>query len=78
MDCIAERVNMYVVIVGGGRIGTFLAKSLSQEGKKVAVVESDKDVCQSLAEKLDILVIHGDGTDAKHLEDAGAAKAGRG
>lgn len=75
MDGIAREVNMYVVIVGGGRIGSFLAKSLSQEGRKVAVVESDKDVCQSLAEKLDILVIHGDGTDAKYLEDAGAAKA---
>ncbi|UZE92013.1 MAG: NAD-binding protein [Methanosarcinales archaeon] len=66
---------MYIVIVGGGRIGSFLAKSLSQEGRKVAVVESDKDVCQSLAEQLDILVIHGDGTDAKYLEDAGTAKA---
>ncbi|ATZ60888.2 MAG: NAD-binding protein [Methanosarcinales archaeon Met12] len=66
---------MYVVIVGGGRIGSFLAKTLSDEGKQVSLVELDKDVCQTLAEKLDILIINGDGTDIKYLEDAGTEKA---
>ncbi|MDD2777621.1 MAG: TrkA family potassium uptake protein [Methanocellales archaeon] len=66
---------MYIVIVGGGRIGTFLASTLSKEGEEVVLIESDKEICQNLAEKLDILVINGDGTDAKYLEDAGAKKA---
>ncbi|NYT00349.1 MAG: TrkA family potassium uptake protein [Methanocellales archaeon] len=66
---------MYIVIVGGGRIGNFLARTLSKEGEEVALIESDKDICQSLAEKLDILIINGDGTDSKYLEDAGAKKA---
>ncbi|MDD2665444.1 MAG: NAD-binding protein [Methanocellales archaeon] len=66
---------MYIVIVGGGRIGTFLASTLSKEGEEVALIESDRDICQNLAEKLNILVINGDGTDAKYLEDAGVKKA---
>ncbi|HIH37014.1 MAG TPA: TrkA family potassium uptake protein [Methanocellales archaeon] len=66
---------MYIVIVGGGRIGTFLASTLSKEGEEVALIESDRDLCQNLAEKLSILVINGDGTDAKYLEDAGVKKA---
>lgn len=66
---------MYIVIVGGGKIGHFLASTLSKEGEEVALIESDRDICQSLAEKLDILIIHGDGTDAKHLEDASVKKA---
>ncbi|MCD5409547.1 MAG: NAD-binding protein [Methanocellales archaeon] len=66
---------MYVVIVGGGRIGSFLAKTLSDEGKQVSLVELDRDACQTLAEKLDILIINGDGTDVKYLEDAGTEKA---
>lgn len=66
---------MYVVIVGSGRIGSFLAKTLSDEGKQVSMVELDKDVCQTLAEQLDILIINGDGTDIKYLEDAGTEKA---
>ena len=66
---------MYIVIVGGGKIGQFLASTLSKEGEEVALIESDIDICQSLAEKLDILIIHGDGTDAKYLEDVGVKKA---
>ena len=66
---------MYIVIVGGGQIGSFLAKTLSKEGEEVALIEFDRDVCQSLAEKLGILIIHGDGTDAKYLKDAGVKKA---
>ncbi|MFC1787047.1 NAD-binding protein [Halobacteriota archaeon] len=66
---------MYIVIVGGGKIGHFLARTLSKEGEEVALIESDRDICQSLAEKLDILIIHGDGTDAKDLEDVGVKKA---
>ncbi len=66
---------MYIVIIGGGRIGNFLAQTLFKEGEEVALIESDKDLCQSLAEKLDILIINGDGTDVKYLEDAGTKKA---
>ena len=66
---------MYILIVGGGKIGSFLARTLSKEGEEIALIESDKEICQSLAEKLDILIINGDGTDAKDIEDAGAKKA---
>ena len=66
---------MYILIVGGGKIGNFLARTLFKEGEEVALIESDKEICQSLAEDLDILIINGDGTDAKYLEDAGAKKA---
>ena len=66
---------MYVLIVGGGQIGYYLAKTLLQDGNQVGIAECDPQRCRLLAEKLDITVVNGDGSDINVLRDAGAEEA---
>jgi trk system potassium uptake protein TrkA len=66
---------MYIVIVGGGKVGYFLAKRLLQSKHAVSLVEKDKSVCEEIARELDVVVIKGDGCDPQVLEEAGAARA---
>lgn len=66
---------MFIIIVGAGRVGFFLAKRLAKNKHIVSVIEKDKDTCMQIAKELDILVIHGDGCDPKFLEQAGVARA---
>ena len=66
---------MYIIIVGGGKIGHFLAKKLSADKHTVVVVDKDKNVCGALAEELDIVVIHGDGCDTHYLEESRIERA---
>lgn len=55
-----------VLIVGGGRIGSQLAKKLEQEHFEIKLIESDLDRCHSLSRELDrTIVLHGDGSDQK-------------
>jgi trk system potassium uptake protein TrkA len=66
---------MYIVIVGAGKVGYFLAKRLCQNKHGVSVVEKDKTICEEIAKELEVLVIRGDGCDPQILEQAGAARA---
>jgi trk system potassium uptake protein TrkA len=66
---------MYIVIVGAGKVGYFLAKRLCRGKHGVSVVEKDKTTCNEIAKELDVMVIRGDGCDPGILEDAGAARA---
>ena len=57
---------MYIVINGGGKVGSFLAKILSEKGHNVAIIERQESICKNLATQLpQCLVIHGDGCDVK-------------
>jgi trk system potassium uptake protein TrkA len=66
---------MYIIIVGAGKVGYFLAKRLCQNKHGVSIVEKDKTTCEEIAKELDVLVIRGDGCDPQILEQAGAARA---
>jgi trk system potassium uptake protein TrkA len=61
---------MYVVIMGGGRVGLNLASFLISDGHDVTLIESDENLCNNAASELDALVICGNGTDTKTLEEA--------
>ncbi|MEM2282375.1 MAG: NAD-binding protein [Candidatus Hadarchaeales archaeon] len=65
----------YVIIGGGGRVGYRLAQLLLEKKLDVAIVERDKEVCERIASSLNALVINGDCTSPKILEDAGARQA---
>jgi trk system potassium uptake protein TrkA len=69
------KVAEYIVIAGGGRIGSKLAELLLEKGKDVAIIEKNKEVCEELASRLNALIIHGDATSRKALEDAGTRRA---
>lgn len=61
---------MYVVVMGGGRVGLNLASFLISDGHDVTLIESDNHLCTNAASELDALVICGNGTDTKTLEEA--------
>ena len=61
---------MLVVIMGAGRLGFNLAKDLLKDGHKVILIERDEDLSIEVAQELDTVVIWGNGTDYKILEDA--------
>lgn len=61
-----------VMIIGGGRIGYYLSKLLSDTGRNIKLIEQDYERCYRLADTLpDVTVIHGDGTDQDLLEEQG-------
>jgi len=60
----------YIVIAGGGRVGAQLARQLIEQGKDVVVIEKDQALCERLSTEMNALVINGDTTDKKVLEDA--------
>lgn len=66
---------MFIIIVGAGKVGFFLAKRLAKDNHTVSIIDKDKDACLQIAKELDILVINGDGCDPKFLEEAGISRA---
>ena len=66
---------MYIVIMGGGRVGLTLASSLVAVGNDVTLIENDSDLCSNAASELDALVICGNGTDIKTLLEANIGDA---
>jgi len=66
---------MYILIVGAGKVGYFLAKRLCVNRHTVSVVEKDKAICEEIAKELEALVINGDGCDPRILEEAGIERA---
>ncbi len=66
---------MKIIVVGGGEIGSRLVRFLSEKKHDVVLVEMDEELCQVLADNLNAMVIHGDGTKPDVLEEAGVKKA---
>ncbi len=66
---------MKSVIIGGGKIGYNLLKTLKERGHEVTLVERDKITCLRIAEDINANIIWGDGTDLQVLKDAGIEEA---
>ncbi len=69
---------MYIIIIGGGKVGYYLAKTLAPDKHRIVVIEEDFQLCEKIAcELIDLGVelIHGDGTDINFLKDAEIEKA---
>jgi len=66
---------MYIILVGCGGVGKALATHLINEGNEVVIVEKDDERAKNLAENMDALIIHGDGSSTEILKDAGVDKA---
>ncbi|HSK48431.1 MAG TPA: NAD-binding protein [Coriobacteriia bacterium] len=68
---------MYIVVNGGGKVGSYLARTLLDAGHDVAVIEKRADIVEKLVTELPkrTLLILGDGCDAGYQEDAGVTRA---
>ena len=64
---------MIGVIVGAGRIGYNLAKSMAED-HDITIIEKDKTACQKV-DNLDCYVIRGTGTNTQILEEADVPKS---
>ncbi len=61
-----------VMIVGGGKIGFYLARQLCELGMRVKVIDKDYNRCTKLCDLLPkAVIINGDGTDQELLVDEG-------
>ena len=61
---------MKSIIIGGGKVGYYLLKTLKEKNHDVVLIERNKYICQSVAEDIDAEIICGDGTDIDVLKDA--------
>ncbi len=61
---------MYIVIMGGGRMGRNLASLLVSDGLDVTLIENDQGLCNIASSELDAMIICGSGTNGKVLEEA--------
>ncbi len=66
---------MKTIIVGGGKVGFYLAKALQGQGHEAVIIEQDKEQCRMCADLLDVKVCCGDGTSREVLQAAGADSA---
>jgi trk system potassium uptake protein TrkA len=67
---------MYVVIVGGGKVGSYLARMLIESGYEVTLVEERKEQVTKIREDLpDANIITGDGCEPYVLDEARVLKA---
>lgn len=66
---------MRIVIIGGGKVGSYLTRVMREAGHVVAVIEQDAGRAENIAEETEALVLEGDGTDVELLNTAGVDRA---
>lgn len=66
---------MRIVVLGGGAVGTMVARRLVQEGNEVVIVEQRRDCCELLEENLDAKIVQGSASSIRVLERAGIREA---
>lgn len=66
---------MFVLVVGGGKVGYYLAKELLDSGHEVALMEKDPVRARQIADQIGSIVIPHDGCEGKYLAEAGCNRA---
>ncbi len=66
---------MHFVVIGGGRIGMFLAKRLLHEKHSVVVIEEDPERASEIVRDTQAIILCGDGCEPAILEQAGIERA---
>ncbi len=62
---------MYVIIGGGGLIGTGLVQQLTEQKHDVVLIDRDHSICEEIYAKYGAIAIEGNATDLETLENAG-------
>jgi len=66
---------VYIIVVGGGKVGYYLTKTLLNEGHEVLLVERDHAKVDVYSERFGSVILEGDGAEAAVLAAGGAARA---
>lgn len=66
---------MRILLIGGGKVGSFLARELHKAGHVVTVIEDAHGHAEALTDEMKVLVLEGDGTDVNLLKAADADRA---
>ncbi len=66
---------MKIIIVGGGKLGSALAESLSREAHDITLIDNDENALRRASDTLDVLCVKGNGASLSALREAGAAEA---
>ncbi len=66
---------MFIILVGGGKVGYYLTKELLREGHEVVLMEKDHRRAAEVAAEVGSVVLNRDGCEGRHLAEAGANRA---
>ena len=66
---------MYIIVVGGGKVGYYLTQTLLADRHEVLLIERDREKVDLFTESFGAVVLAGDGAEAATLMAAGAARA---
>ena len=66
---------MNIIIAGDGKVGSTLARQLSQEGYDITLIDSNQQVLNSSLEQLDVMAVHGNCASMSVLLQAGVKDA---
>src|SRR5919107_3283188 len=66
---------MFVLVVGGGKVGYYLTKELIESGHEVVLMEKDRTRADQIADEIGSVVIPHDGCEGKYLGEAGCNRA---
>ena len=66
---------MYIIVVGGGRVGYYLIKTLLEEDHEVLLVEKEANICEAIIDELGSICFRGDGCEVATLSDVGTERA---
>lgn len=66
---------MRIIVVGCGKIGTELVKSLCAEEHDITVIDTDRKVLEEINNIYDVMCVCGNGADSDVLDEAGAWQA---
>jgi len=71
-----HEMTLYILIIGGGKVGTYLARLLLSQGHQVKIVEGSEAEYPRIRREIteDILIV-GNGTDPTVLKSAGIKEA---
>ena len=65
---------MFIIVVGGGKVGVSVTRTLLALNHEVAIVEQERDRAERLEEEFEHRAIYGDGTELFVLERAGITR----
>ncbi len=67
--------QMYVIIVGAGKVGWNLARELLEKGNEVTLIENNRDRSLTVEQELEHNIQYGDASELWVLERAGISRA---